>query len=105
MPLREDEIEAILKFDNASLEVVFRDDLMAQANALYTAIIKYQKITLARPANTRSAAVQAVWETYKRYRMDNPDSEVSGVWVYENAMGDVEVQLRKLLEEKRNGKQ
>lgn len=105
MALREDEIEAVLKFDNATLEVVFRNDLIGKSGWPYTAIIKDRKINIARSGDTRNKAVQAVWDVYKRYRMEHPDNEVSGVWVYENAMGDVEVQLKKLLEEKRNAKQ
>lgn len=104
MELREDEIEAVLKFDDAELIVVYRDDLMGKAGAPYTAIIKDKSINVARAGDTRIGAVHKVWEVYRRYRMDNPDQQRSGEWMYENAMGDVEVQLKKLLEEKRNGK-
>lgn len=108
--MREDEIEALLKFDDAKLEVIYRDDLVGKAGSLYTAVIKYKhpvknfRVNVARAGETRVQAVRDVWVVYNRYRNASPEEKESGVWKYENALGDVEVQLKKVLKEKHNGK-
>lgn len=102
--MREDEIEALLKFDGAQLLVVYRDDLMGQAGAPYTAIVKDKSVNFSRGGKTRIEAVRAAWDVYRRYRMESPENQKSGGWIFENAMGDVDVELKKLLEEKRNEK-
>lgn len=104
--MREDEIEALLKFDGAKLEVLFREDLVGKAGYPYTAIIthKNSKMNVARSAGTRVVAVRDTWGVYQRFRSATPEEQQSGVWKYENAMGDVEVQLKKILKEKQDGK-
>jgi len=65
--LREDEIEAVLKFDGARLVVSYMpDDLMARAGAPFTALITTEKINVVRTGSSRNAAVQAAWNAYKR---------------------------------------
>ena len=67
MKLREDEIEAVLKFDGARLVVSYMpDDLMARAGAPFTALITTEKINVVRTGSSRNAAVQAAWNAYKR---------------------------------------
>jgi hypothetical protein len=95
-----------LKFDGAVLDVVHRNDLVGQAGIPYTAIITHglSKINIARAGKTRLEAVRGTWAVYQQFRNAAPKEQQSGTWKYENAMGDVEVQLKKLLEEKQNGK-
>lgn len=92
--LREDEIEAILKFDNASLMVTRYDDLTSAAGQEYVANITRPAGDadeyLARGAPTRAEAVQEVWKVYQQRQgvgspVENPE------WPLEDALGRVEV--------------
>ena len=93
MELREDEIEALVKFDRASLTVVNYYDLTASAGQPYAAIIKREDgRAFAGNAESRIKAVHEVWETYQRF-MDAPiHSRHNGYWLYENALANVELQ-------------
>ena len=103
MKLREDEIEALLKFDRASLVVVRYDALTYSAGQPYVAVITREGgRAFAGNAESRIKAVHAVWETYQRF-MDAPiHSRHNGYWLYENALADVELQRIKN-KEKQNG--
>lgn len=96
MELREDEIEALVKFDRASLVVV-------RSPPNYAAIIKRADgRAFAGNAESRIGAVHAAWETYQRF-MDAPiHSRHNGYWLYENALANVELQ-RINNQEKQNG--
>lgn len=50
---------------------------------------------LSREATTRSEAVQQVWHLYQLYKAAKHKSQINEYWHYENALADVEVQLRK----------
>lgn len=99
MELREDEIEALVKFDRASLIVVRYDDLTSSAGLPYVAVIKREDgRAFAGNEESRIKAVHAAWETYQRF-MDAPIlSRHNGYWLYENAQADVELQRIKNLE-------
>lgn len=86
--------------------MVYRDDLVGQGGNLYTAIIthKNSQMNVARAAETRIEAVRKTWNIYQQFRSATPEEQQSGTWKYENAMGDVEVQLKKILKEKHDGK-
>jgi len=95
MELREDEIEALLAFDNAVLTVVHNTDLLQRMGHEYTAIIKSSEITLARASDVRSTAVSDVWRVHAQFMLANHPERVNGYWMYEHAMGSVEVQVIK----------
>jgi len=103
MELREDEIEALVKFDRASLTIVKYDDLTSSAGQPYAAIIKREDgRAFAGNAESRIKAVHEVWETYQRF-MDAPvHSRHNGYWLYENALADVELQRIKNKQEKQH---
>jgi len=104
MELREDEIEALVKFDRASLTIVKYDDLTSSAGQPYAAIIKREDgRAFAGNAESRIGAVHAVWETYQRF-MDAPiHFRHNGYWLYENALANVELQRINNDQEKQNG--
>jgi len=99
MKLREDEIEALIKFDRASLTVVKYDDLTSLAGQPYAAIIKREGgRAFAGAGESRIEAVRTAWETYQRF-MDAPiESRHNGYWLYETAVANVELQRIKNLE-------
>ena len=88
---REDEIEAILKFDGSKLLV---SDDWAQTG-LYRATITGRNRAFTRESETRISAVHKVWQLYLQFTSELPESVNNGYWLYENALGDVEIQLMK----------
>ncbi|MCG3772520.1 MAG: hypothetical protein JW384_03734 [Nitrosomonadaceae bacterium] len=101
MKLREDEIEALLRFDRASLVVARYDALTYSAGQPYVAVIKREGgRAFAGNAESRIKAVHAVWETYQRF-MDAPiQSRHNGYWLYETAVANVELQRIKNQEQR-----
>jgi len=93
MELREDEIEALVKFDRASLRVVEYDDLTSSAGQPYVAVIRREDgRAFTGNGESRIKAVHIAWETYQRF-MDAPiHTRHNGYWLYENALADVELQ-------------
>ena len=93
MELREDEIEALVKFDRASLRVVEYDDLTSSAGVPYVAVIRREDgRAFVGNADSRIGAVHEAWGTYQRF-MDAPiHTRHNGYWLYENALADVELQ-------------
>lgn len=102
--MREDEIEALLKFDKARLVVVHRDDLVGAVEPYTAIIINAQGASFARGGATRLEAVRTAWGVYNDYKNTPVAERHTARWFYEHAMGDVEIHLKKLLEEKHNGK-
>lgn len=103
MDLREDEIEALVKFDRSSLVVVKYDDLTASAGTPYVAIIKMDNgRAFAGTAESRIKAVHEVWEIYQRFMSSPMHSRHNGYWLYEQAMANVELQKLKR-QEKQHG--
>lgn len=105
MEIREDEIEAILKFDGSNMIVVRPNSPVKN----YIAIITGKGRVLTRDSESRIDAVRQVWALYLQYTSEHPDKKDDGYWLYENAMGEVEVQLMKnreklRAEENDNGK-
>jgi len=88
MELREDEIEALLRFDGAGLVVLNFTDLTSQAGQPYVALITTKEDrSIAHGDATRLGAVQAAWALYKKYAVAaNPED---GYWMYENAEANV----------------
>ena len=103
MELREDEIEALVKFDRASLTIVRYDDLTSSMGQPYVAVIKREDgRAFAGNAESRIKAVHAAWETYQRF-VDAPiHSRHNGYWLYENAQANVELQRIKNNQEKQH---
>lgn len=102
MELREDEIEAILKFDGGYMQVVSPKSPAMK----YIAIITGKGRVLTRDSESRIDAVRQVWALYLQYTSEHPDKKDDGYWLYENALGDVEVQLiknRRKHDDKENG--
>jgi hypothetical protein len=95
MQLREDEIEALLKFDGKTLRVLKNEDLLAQGGQTYTALIRGHfpdiddQRTIGRSAETRLEAVREVWEAYKKYYDAPVEVKNSGESYLEDAMGNV----------------
>jgi hypothetical protein len=107
MKLREDEIEALLKFDGAVLQVLKNDDLLAQASHTYTAIITIGGfpvgIDIARADDSRVRAVRKAWEVYLLYKKAPLDERENGYWLYEQAMSTVTKMVATTNKEKQNG--
>lgn len=105
MKLREDEIEALLKFDGASLQVLKNDDLLAQAGQMYTAIITIGgcRIDIARADDSRIRAVRKVWEVYMLYKGTPLEERENGHWLYEQAMSTVTKMVATTNKEKQHG--
>jgi hypothetical protein len=91
LELREDEIEAILKFDGSQLHVAYT--MNPHTKPAYIVIITGKGRVFSRTADVRISAVHQVWELYLKYTSEHPSKQNDGYWMYENAMGDVEVQL------------
>jgi hypothetical protein len=105
MKLREDEIEALLKFDGATLQVLKNDDLLAKAGQTYTAIITIGgcRIDVARADDSRVRAVRKAWEVYLLYKKAPLDERENGYWLYEQAMSTVTKMVATTNKEKQNG--
>jgi hypothetical protein len=104
MTLREDEIEALVKFDRSSLTVVKYDDLTTTAGQPYVAIIKMvDGRAFAGNGDSRITAVRAAWETYQRFMNAPIQSRHNGYWLYENALANVELQRITNQTEKQHG--
>ena len=103
MELREDEIEALLKFDYASLKVVKHEDSPTKKNP-YVAIVK-QKDGKAFAGNgeSRIQAVHDVWGVYQKFISTPLCSRDDTYWVHENVVAEVELQLIKNQQEKQHG--
>ena len=94
--LREDEMEALLKFDGAKLRVVSYDDLVSRMDGqTYVALITINNKSFMGAGESRIAAIQTAWETYQRYMVTPVEDRYNGYWLYENALANVEVQLWK----------
>ena len=95
--LREDEIEALLKFDGMTLHVHKRDDLFGSN---YYAIIRGHIEVLKDDRGfmgespSRSAAVHKAWAKYNEFRKDSPDDQHTMKWIYEDAEVNV---IRRLI--------
>lgn len=93
MELREDEIEALVKFDRASLMVVRYEDLTPNMGQPYVVVIKREDgRAFAGTGESRIGAVHAAWETYQRFMNAPVHTRHSGYWLYENALANVELQ-------------
>ena len=94
--LREDEMEALLKFDGAKLRVVSYDDLVSRVDGhSYIALIAIKDKNFMGSGSSRIDAIRNAWETYQRYMVAPLDDRYNGYWLYENALANVEVQLWK----------
>lgn len=105
MKLREDEIEALVKFDRASLTVVKYEDLTSsvwlRGKPPYVVIIKMEDgRAFAGNGESRIDAVRAVWETYQRFMGEPIQFRHNGYWLYETALADAELQRIKNDQEK-----
>lgn len=87
--MREDEIEALLKFMGGTL-MVHKDenDLFSKIEP-YTAIILGKDRKFARSANTRLEAVYAVWKLYQDYMEVPLDRQNDLAWLVEHAHANV----------------
>ena len=100
MELREDEIEALLKFDKASIKVINYDDLTVSAGQPYVVIItSADGRSFAGNGESRIEAVHAAWETYQRFISAPIGARHNGYWLYENATANVEIQRWKNFKE------
>lgn len=102
MELREDEIEALLKFDGAVLFVPETHDM----NVSHIALIRLPAVEvgiqnrwLSGSGETRIEAIHAVWEVYQKYMATPMASRHNGYWLYEQATADVQRQRLKLNQE------
>lgn len=94
--LREDEMEALLKFDGAKLRVVSYDDLVSRMDGqTYVALITINNKNFMGSGGSRIEAIRNAWETYQRYMVAPVEDQHNGYWLYENALANVEVQLWK----------
>lgn len=94
--LREDEMEALLKFDGAKLRVVSYDDLVSRMDGqTYVALITINNKNFMGAGESRIEAIRNAWEVYQRYMVTPVEDRYNGYWLYENALANVEVQLWK----------
>lgn len=94
MELREDEIEALLRFDRAVLTVQRYDDLVAAAGQPFVAFIVVERgRRFAGGGVSRIAAIHAVWEIYQRFMNTPLEERGSQSWLYKNAVANVEHQV------------
>lgn len=102
--LREDEMEALLKFDGAELRVTQFDDMVSSAGVdKFIAVISSKNDKqFAGGAMSRIAAIQRAWETYQRYMVTPTEDQHNGYWLYENALANVEVQMIENLKGKKS---
>lgn len=93
--LREDEMEALLGFDKAVLEVMHYDDLVSRGGDLpYVAVIAtVDGRRFMGSGAARIDAIHAAWETYQRFMATPREDRYNGYWMYENALANVEVKL------------
>lgn len=102
--LREDEIEALVKFDRSSMTVTRYGDLTASMGQEYVCIIvREDGRAFAGSGETRIQAVHKAWGTYQKFMSAPVESRHSGYWLYENAIADVELQRLKNNQEKQHG--
>lgn len=96
--LREDEIEALLKFDGMTLQVHKHDDLFGNRYyALISGYIKELNETRGFAADDRDrcTAVRVVWEKYNKFREVAVTVKRTLEWIYEDAEANVIKQLIK----------
>jgi uncharacterized protein YifN (PemK superfamily) len=103
--MREDEIEALLKFDRAKLVVHdYRGkDLLVGVGQDYVAIITSEDgRNFAGTGKRRLDAIYEAWKTYQRFMVAPLSERYNHDWLLKNAEADVEVQLNKNLQEKQS---
>ena len=88
--MREDEIEALLKFMGGTLAVHKNENDLFSKLEPYTAIITGKDKKFARSANTRLEAVHAVWKLYQDYIEVPLDKQDNLAWLIEHAHANVE---------------
>ena len=89
MQLREDEIEALLKFMGGKLAVHKDENDLFSKLEPYTAIIIGKDRKFACSANTRLEAVYAVWKLYQDYIEVPLDKQNDHAWLVEHAHANV----------------
>jgi len=89
MQLREDEIEALLKFMGGKLAVHKDENDLFFKLEPYTAIIIGKDRKFARSANTRLEAVYAVWKLYQDYMKVPVEKQNDHAWLVEQAHANV----------------
>jgi hypothetical protein len=87
--VREDEIEALLKFMGGTLAVHKDENDLFSKIEPFTAIITGKDKKFARSANTRLEAVHAVWKLYQDYIEVPLDKQDNLAWLIEHAHANV----------------
>jgi hypothetical protein len=87
--VREDEIEALLKFMGGTLMVHKAENDLFSKLEPFTAIIIGKGKKFARSADTRLQAVHAVWKVYQDYLEVPLDKQDDHIWLVEHAHANV----------------